>query len=84
MGAILARYCASVKRQADHGPWRLAAAGRVRRGWRLLPGLEPASSGRSGGGLGWCGAAALPRLGGAQVSEDPPNDRRIVEGGDQA
>ena len=51
---------------------------------KLLPRLEPASSGRGGAGRGWGGIGALPRVGETQMSEDPSNDARIVDGGDQA
>ena len=59
---------------------RPRAPGRERR--RLLPRLEPVSSGRGDAGVRRGGAGALPRVGQTQMSEDPPNDGRIVEGAD--
>jgi hypothetical protein len=44
---------------------------------------EPIQSGR-GAGLGWSGAGTLPRVGEGSVCEDLPDDRGIVQRGDQA
>ena len=41
-------------------------------------------SGRGGAGLGWGGAGTLRRVGEGEVREDLPDDRGIVQGGDQA
>ena len=44
---------------------------------------EPIQSGR-GAGLGWSGAGTLPRVGEGSVCEDLPDDRGIMQRGDQA
>ena len=51
-------------------------------GGRRAP--EPIRSGRGGAGLGWGGAGTLPRVGEGAVRKDLPNDRGIVQRGDQA
>ena len=51
-------------------------------GVRCAP--EPIRSGRSGAGLGWGGAGTLPRVAEGEVREDLPDDRGIVQRGDQA
>jgi hypothetical protein len=45
---------------------------------------EPIRSGRGGARLGWGGAGTLPRVAEGEVSEDLPDDRGIVQRGDQA
>ena len=44
---------------------------------------EPIRSGRGGAGLGWAGAGTLPRVAEGEVREDLPDDRGIVQRGDQ-
>jgi hypothetical protein len=51
-------------------------------GVRCAP--EQIRSGRSGAGLGWGGAGTLPRVAEGEVREDLPDDRGIVQRGDQA
>ena len=46
--------------------------------------LEPIRSGRGGAGRGWGGAGTLPRVAEGEVREDLPDDRGIVQRGDQA
>ena len=68
-------------------PAGLARASRSRRRGPLgTQGANPLASARSGrDDRRWRGGAgALPRAREAQVSEDPPNHTRIVDGGDQA
>jgi len=68
-------------------PAGLARASRSRRrGPWGTQGANPLASARSGrDDRRWRGGAgALPRARESQVSEDPPNHTRIVDGGDQA
>jgi hypothetical protein len=45
---------------------------------------EPIRSGRAGAGLEWGGARTRPRVGEGEAREELPDDRGIVERGDQA
>jgi hypothetical protein len=64
------------------GPGPAGAALTAPRGVRRA--LELIGSGRGGAGLGWAGAGTLPRVREGEVCEDLPDDRGIVERGDQA
>ena len=44
---------------------------------------DPIRSGRGGAGLGWGGAGTLPGVAEGEVREDLPDDRGIVQRGDQ-
>ena len=59
-----------------------ATSRRQHDGVRRAP--EPIRSGRGGAGLGWGGAGTLPRVAAGEVREDLPDDRGIVQRGDQA
>ena len=45
---------------------------------------ERIRSGRAGARFGWGGAGTLPRVAEGEVREDRPDDRGIVQRGDQA
>jgi hypothetical protein len=73
-------YTTTRARQRARGantPWQMS---------RLVSGrgaLEPIRSGRGSAGLGWGGAGTLPRVAEGKVREDLPDDRWIVQRGDQ-
>ena len=67
------------RRQSAGGP---ATSRRRHDGVRRAP--EPIRSGRGGAGLRWGRAGTLPRVAEGEVREDLPDDRGIVQRGDQA
>src|SRR5262244_3976085 len=73
------------RRQSAGGPGQIntkATSWRQHDGVRRAP--EPIRSGRGGAGFGWGGARTPSRVAEGEVREDLPDDRGIVQGGDQA
>jgi len=72
------------RRQSAGGPGRINTNATSRHRHDGVRGaLEPIRSGCGGAGLEWGGAGALPRAAEGDVRENRPDDRGIVQGGDQ-
>src|SRR5215813_2547491 len=72
----------SIGRRTPAESARMPPSRRRRDGVRRAP--KPIRTGRDRAGVGRGGAGTLPRAGEGEVSEDLPDDRGILQGGDQA